>query len=59
MLAPVGWTLFAVAGIAHHNGPDTNSLVMMLAPDAGIMLAALVGGATLDQCRAALVKDIS
>jgi diguanylate cyclase (GGDEF)-like protein len=41
------------------HGLDTGSLVVMLAIGAGVMLAVLIGGAGVDQRRAALAKDLS
>jgi diguanylate cyclase (GGDEF)-like protein len=51
-------TFTAVAGAAAHHGLRTSSLVFMLALGAGIMLAVLIGGAGVDQRRAALASDL-
>ena len=58
-IAMAASTFRPTAAVGHHNGLDTSSLVMMLTLGAGIMLAALIGGAGLDQRRAALAKDIA
>jgi diguanylate cyclase (GGDEF)-like protein len=50
------------AAMGHTSAPHgftTNSLVVMLALAAGVMLAVLIGGAALDQRRAALASDIT
>jgi diguanylate cyclase (GGDEF)-like protein len=41
------------------HGLNTNSLVLMLVLAAGVMLAVLIGGAAMDQRRAALASDIT
>ncbi len=41
------------------HGLNTDSLVVMLAAGAGVMLAVLIAGAGIDQRRAALAKDLS
>jgi diguanylate cyclase len=45
--------------VATHHGMSTNSLVMLLGLGAGVMLAVLIGGAALDQRRAALASDLT
>jgi diguanylate cyclase (GGDEF)-like protein len=44
---------------ALHGGLSTSSLVLMLAVGAGIMLAVLIGGAAVDQRRAALASELT
>jgi diguanylate cyclase (GGDEF)-like protein len=46
-------------GMVAHPGFRTNSIVLMLAIGAAVMLAVLIGGAGIDQRRAALAKDLS
>jgi diguanylate cyclase (GGDEF)-like protein len=45
--------------MAPHRGLSTNSLVLMLVLGAGVMLAVLLGGAAVDQRRAALASDLT
>jgi diguanylate cyclase len=53
-------TFTAVMGqMGPHHGLSTNSLVLMLALGAGVMLAVLIGGAAVDQRRAALASDLT
>ncbi len=46
-------------GVAPHYGLGTGSLVVMLAIGAGITLAVLIGGAGVDQRRAAQARDLT
>jgi NO-binding membrane sensor protein with MHYT domain len=46
-------------GMAPAHGLKTDSLVVLLAAGAVVMLAVLIGGASLDQRRAALASDLS
>jgi diguanylate cyclase (GGDEF)-like protein len=46
-------------GMNQHPGFKTNSIVLMLAIGAAVMLAVLIGGAGIDQRRAGLAKDLS
>jgi diguanylate cyclase (GGDEF)-like protein len=54
-------TFTAVSGQmdAHHHGLSTSVLVVMLTVGAGVMLAVLIGGAAVDQRRAALASDLT
>jgi diguanylate cyclase (GGDEF)-like protein len=49
----------SATGAAPHGGLGTESLVVMLALGAAITLAVLIGGAGVDQRRAAQAKDLS
>jgi diguanylate cyclase (GGDEF)-like protein len=49
----------SAGGAAAHHGLGTGSLVVMLVLGAGITLAVLIGGAGVDQRRAAQAKDLS
>jgi diguanylate cyclase (GGDEF)-like protein len=52
-------TFTSVARSSAGHGFTTASLVVLLAVAAGVMLAVLIGGAALDQRRAALASDIA
>jgi diguanylate cyclase (GGDEF)-like protein len=53
-------TFTAVSGqVMAHRGMSTSTLVSLLALGAGIMLAVLIGGAAVDQRRAALAADLT
>jgi diguanylate cyclase (GGDEF)-like protein len=52
-------TFSPVAGAVAHHGLSTNALVVVLGLGAGVMLAVLIGGAAVDQRRAALASDLT